>query len=175
LLSSRLGESDRAESYARELERLVVPPGGRNVVPGLAATIRADVAMSKGRAADALHFLSTVNGAVPLELVYTKAFTPIREFSQEHARYLRAEALLASGRNDDARRWFESSFQGSPMELAYLAPMHARLGQLMDRAGSPADAVTHLRVFVTLWGQCDPPLQPRVAEASALLKRLQTQ
>ena len=175
LLSSRLGESERAEGYARELERLAVPAAARNVAVGLVATIRGDVAMSRGRAADALRLLSAADGAVPLELVYVKPFASVREFTQEHARYLRAEALLATGRNDEARRSYESSFQGSPLELAYLAPMHSRLGQITERTGSSARAATHLRAFLKLWGQCDAPLQPLVADAAARLKRLQTQ
>jgi tetratricopeptide (TPR) repeat protein len=175
LLSSRLGESDRAEAYVRDLERLSVPPSATNVVTGLAATIRADVAMSRGHAADALKLLSAADGAVPLELVYTKPFASVREYTQEHARYLRAEALLATGRNDEARHWFQYSFQGSPLELAYLAPMHSRLGQLAERAGSPADAVTHLRAFLKLWEQCDATLQPQVVDAAARVRRLQTQ
>jgi hypothetical protein len=49
-----------------------------------------------------------------------------REYSQEFARYLRAESLRALGRNDEARRWLETSFQGSPLEMVYSAAVRRR-------------------------------------------------
>lgn len=174
LLSSRLGQDDRANDYARDLDRLPAPAGTGGVVAGLAATVRADVALRQGRAAEALKLLSPANGAVPLELVYAKPFVNAREYTQEHARYLRAEALLATGLVDEARRWFEHSFQGSPSEVAYLAPMHARLGAILDRAGSSAEAAAHLRKVVAMWQESDPALQPVVAAAKASLRRLES-
>jgi len=172
LLSSRLAEDDRATRYARDLEKLPTVVGARAVIAGLAATVRADIALREGHAAEALRLLSSANGAVPLELVYAKPFVNSREYTQEHARYLRAEALLATGRNEEARRWFEHSFQGSPSEIAYLAPVHARLAGILERAGLRSEAMAHNRSVVTLWRESDPALQPRVADAAASLKRL---
>ncbi|MEO5567702.1 MAG: hypothetical protein ABIR92_04385, partial [Gemmatimonadaceae bacterium] len=174
LLSSRLGQDDRANGYARDLDRLPAPAGTGGVVAGLAATVRADVALRQGRAAEALRLLSPANSTVPLELVYVKPFVNAREYTQEHARYLRAEALLATGAVDEARRWFANSFQGSPSEMAYLAPMHARLGAILDRAGSSAEAAAHLRKVVTMWQGSDPALHPVVAAAKASLRRLES-
>ena len=174
LLSSRLGEDDRANRYAHDLDNLTAPSGAHAVVAGLAATVRADVALRRGHTAEALQLLAPATGAVPLELVYVKPFVNAREYTQEHARYLRAEALLAMGRNDEARRWYENSFQGSPSEVAYLAPMHAGLAWILERAGLRTQAVAHMRKFVALWLDGDPAVQPRVAEARASLKRLES-
>jgi tetratricopeptide (TPR) repeat protein len=171
LLSSRLGESERAARYAQELARLAAPEQARNVILGLVGTVRADVALRAGRAADALTLLRPANGEVPLELVFVKPFVNVSEFTQEHARYLRAEALLSLGRNEEARRWLETSFQGSPSELVYLAPTHFRLGQIHERQGDRARASVHYQRFVRLWRDSDPVLQSRVKEAEAALNR----
>ena len=69
----------------------------------------------------------------------------MREFGQEHARYLRAEALMQLRRYDDALRWYQTSFQGSPAELVYLAPGHLREGQIFEARGEREKAATHDR------------------------------
>jgi tetratricopeptide (TPR) repeat protein len=136
LLSARLGDDARASSSAREMEQLVPPPQGNSAVEGLVATVRADVALRRGRFAEALRLLDAANGQLPVELVYVKPFVNSREYSQELARYLRAEALLALGRDDEAARWFENSFQGSPMEMVYAIPVRERLAQIRGRRGT---------------------------------------
>ena len=133
LLSARLGEDDRATQYAREIETLPAPAPARSTVAGLVATVRADVAFRRGRFAESLRLLEAANGRVPLELVYVRPFVNVREYSQEFARYLRAESLLALGRNDEARRWFETSFQGSSLEMVYAAPVRERLARVRGR------------------------------------------
>jgi tetratricopeptide (TPR) repeat protein len=129
LLSSRLGEYDQAALRAGEIEQLAAPTEGGHVVGALAATLRADVALERGRPAESLALLSDVNGRVPLELVMIKPFVNVREYAQEHARYLRVAALFATGRDEEARRWLSSAFQGSPLEMVYLAPMRRWLSR----------------------------------------------
>ncbi|MEX2153984.1 MAG: hypothetical protein WD825_11645 [Gemmatimonadaceae bacterium] len=126
LLSSRLGDTSRALRHARELERLPQPPQSAPVIGGLVATAKADVASRAGRHADVVALLGPANGEVSLELVFVKPFVSARPFTQEHARYLRAEALSALGRTDEALRWIENAFQGSPLELAYRPYVTAR-------------------------------------------------
>src|SRR5213593_3977422 len=92
LLSSRLGDYERAASSAREIEKLAVAPLGRNAVAGLVATLRGDIAFRRGRFTEALRLLDAANGQLPLELVYVRPFVNSREYSQEFARYLRAES-----------------------------------------------------------------------------------
>jgi tetratricopeptide (TPR) repeat protein len=142
------------------------------VVQGLAATVRADIALQGGHAAEALTSLQAANGEVPLELVMVRPFVNVREYTQEHARYLRAEALLALGRKEEARRWLETSFQGSPSELVYLAPAHFRLGRIEEDRADRARAIAHYRSVIKLWRESDPPLQVHVKAAQAALQRL---
>ncbi len=166
LLSSRLGANADALRYATELERMDVPPDAGAAIRSWAQTLRADVAGRQGRSAEALTALESVRGEIPLELITRHLY------SEEHARYLRAEVLYRLGRHDEARRWFETSFQGTPNELVYLAPAHLRLGEIYERTGERAKAAAHYGRFIHLWNNCDPELRPMVEEAKARLATL---
>ena len=172
LLSSRLGDRQTAARYAAELEALPAPTEASGLTRDFARTARADIALREGNAADALALLEDVRGEVPLELVYLKVFATVREFGQEHARYLRAEALMALRRYDEALRWYQTSFQGSPAELVYLAPVHLRQAQIFEARGDRAKAVTHYRRFAELWSEPDAPLVPSVSDAKTRAGRL---
>lgn len=78
-----------------------------------------DVAMRQKQPERALSLLGVADGEVPLELVVVRPFVNARQYTQEHARWLRAEALRALGRREEAARWDSLSFQGSPIELLY--------------------------------------------------------
>ena len=172
LLSSRLEDDRTAARYAAALEALPAPVEAGAVTRDLAQTARADIALRNGRAAEALTLLERVQGEVPLELVYLKAFATVREYGQEHARYLRAEALFALRRYDEALRWYQTSFQGSPAELVYLAPKHLRQGQIFEARGEREKATTHYRHFLALWRRPDPPLGATVSDARSRLGKL---
>jgi tetratricopeptide (TPR) repeat protein len=172
LLSSRMGDDQNATRYAGELEALPAPAEVAAVARALVQTARADVALRNGKAAEALALLERVQGEVPLELVYLKVFATVREFGQEHARYLRAEALMQLRRYDDALRWYQTSFQGSPAELVYLAPAHLRQAQIFEARGEREKGATHYRRFVALWGNSDTPLRPVVTDARDRLSKL---
>jgi tetratricopeptide (TPR) repeat protein len=169
VLSSRLGDDQAAARYAAELEALPAVPDAGTVGRDLARTARADLALRNGRPAEALALLEPVQGEVPLELVYYKVFATVREFGQEHARYLRAEALMALRRYDEARRWYRTAFQGSPAEMVYLAPGHLRQAQIYEARGERDQAAAHYQRFVKLWADSDPALRSRVSEAHGKL------
>ena len=172
LLSSRLGDRQTAARYAAALEAMPAPAEASGVARDLARTARADIALHEGNAADALALLEGVRGEVPLELVYLKVFATVREFGQEHARYLRAEALTALRRHDEALRLYQTSFQGSPAELVYLAPVHLRQAQIFEARGDREKAVTHYRRFAELWREPDAPLVPTMNDAKTRAGRL---
>jgi hypothetical protein len=170
LLSARLGDQPSAAQFAAEIERTEAPQQAREVIRGLAQTVRADVAAQIGRSETTL---SANLGAVPLELVSVRLFTNIREYTLEHARYLHVLQLRAKTQHNDALRWLETSFPGSPSEIVYLAPMHLLQGEIYERPGEREQALDHDRRFVSLWRDCDPALQPRVAEAKVAIARLE--
>lgn len=170
LLSARLGDQTAATQLAAELERTAGPQEARDVIRGLAQTIRADVAAQSGRAATTAW---PDHGAIPLELVSVRLFTNLREYTLEHARYLYVLQLRTKQQSNDLLRWIETSFQGSPSEIVYLAPMHLLQGEEYERRGELQKALEHYRRFVALWRDCDAALQPRVTEAKAAIARLE--
>jgi tetratricopeptide (TPR) repeat protein len=166
LTSVRLGDAAGALRYADELERLSAPPESRPLVRDLSRTVRSDVAAVAGRSAEALSQLEAVKGEVPYELIR------LPYFSGEYARYLRAELLYQSGRDREALQWYGHGFQGTPNELAYLAPSHLRQAELYDRLGERQQAVDHYSRFIQLWKGCDPELRPSVDRARSRLASL---
>lgn len=170
LLSARLGDQPSAARLAAEIERTAGPQEARDVIRGLAQMVRADVAAQSGRV-EATR--SADHGAIPLELVSVRLFTNLREYTLEHARYLHVLQLRAQEQHTDALRWIETSFQGSPSEIVYLAPMHLLRGEIYERLGEREKALEHYRRFVSLWRDCDPALRPRVAEAEGAIARLE--
>ncbi len=173
LLSTRLGDNASALRFAEDIERATTPPEAKAVIRGLAQTVRADVALAGGRADKARDALEEVQGEVPLELVSTPVYSNIREFAQEHARYLRVLTLSVREQPTEAFRWIENSFQGAPSEIAYIAPMHLQRAEIYERLGDVKKAEQHYRRFVTLWKDCDPALRPQVERARMRLTQLE--
>ncbi|MGH7509712.1 MAG: tetratricopeptide repeat protein [Gemmatimonadales bacterium] len=159
LLSSRLEDQAQALRHAAELEESDHPAEAAALVRDLARTIRAEVEWRRGRAAEALELLEPVRGEVPSELLVDPFF------AEEGARYLRAELLYQLGRDREALQWFSNGFQGTPNEVAYLAPTHLRQAELHERLGDRQQAVDHYSRFIQLWSGCDPELRPSVARA----------
>jgi tetratricopeptide (TPR) repeat protein len=166
LLSSRLNDLDRALRHAAELEKSDHPVEAAALVRDLALTIRADVELRRGRAGHALKILEPVKGEMPPELLANPLF------SEEWARYLRAELLLQLGRDPEALRWYRNGFQGTPGEVVYLAPTHLRQAEVYERLGDRQQAVEHYGRFIRLWKGCDPELRPSVERARARLANL---
>lgn len=166
LLAVRLGESDAATRAAAQLEAL----SGSDEVTGparsLAAAVRADLALTARRPEDALTALAGVRGAVPLSLSNDSPF------SEDYARYLRGEALLALGKDAEARRWLENGFGGTPDVMTLRVPVLFRLGEIYERQGERQKAIDAYTRVVRLWAACDPPLRPALEDARARLARL---
>ena len=148
------------------MERLAAPSEAAALAHDLANTIRATVWRGEGRARDALEALDGVRGEVPLELI------SLRYYSEEHARYLRAELLQKLDRDAEARRWFIAGFVDTPNELAFLAPVTLHRAQLAERGRDTVEAVDAYALFLRLWAGCDPELRPTVDEARRHLTAL---
>ena len=103
---------------------------------------------------------------MPLELI------GLPYFSEEHARFLRAWLLHRLGRGEDALRWLEFGFAGTPMEVQYRAPTYLLRADILHAAGRRAEAVDYYGRFVRLWSDCDPGLRPTVEQARHELARL---
>jgi tetratricopeptide (TPR) repeat protein len=170
LLSSRLGDFSSAATFVRDLERTSVPAEARDVVRGMAATVRADIATQGGAPAVTL---DVTPGSIPLELVSVPLFANVREFTLEHARFVRVIQLAANGDFTSALQAMETGFQGSPGEFVFLAPLHEQRARIHEQLGDRQKAIEHYRRLVQLWGDADPALQPRVEAARAAITRLE--
>jgi tetratricopeptide (TPR) repeat protein len=89
-----------------------------------------------------------------------------------HERWLRAEALTATGRAREALPWYASLSEHSVFDLPYIAPAHLRRGEICERLGEREQAIGHYRRVVELWANADPELRPMVAQAEQGLARL---
>lgn len=175
LVDSRLGDSAGVERAARELEALARPSGSDGVVGGLAATLRADLAWSRGRPGQAMDLLGSTWRPIPLELVAVPRPVHFRIFSLEHARLLRALALAELGRDADALAWLRYGFRGSPQEFLYLGPIHRRMGEVFERLNQPDSAVVHYRKFLQIWKAADSGAAAELGDARNRLSRLTAQ
>jgi tetratricopeptide (TPR) repeat protein len=166
LLAVRLGEPEAAGRAAAQLEALPAADPLAGPARSLAAAVRADMALAARRPADAVAALSGVRGAVPLSL------SDVSPFAEDYARFLRGEALLALGKDDEARRWLENGFGGTPDVMTFRAPVLFRLGDIYERTGERQKAIDAYGRFLRFWSACDAPLRPAVEDARARLARL---
>jgi hypothetical protein len=166
LLTSRLGDGAGALREAAQLESAPVSDGNRAAVRSLAATLRADVALAANRPADALKALEAVRGEVPLDLIRVEAF------AEDYARFLRSEALVGAGNDEEARRWLENGFAGTADQMTFLAQTSLQLGALYERAGEQQKAIDSYSRYLRLWGACDARLRPSVESARDRLAKL---
>jgi len=166
LLAVRLGEPEAAARAATQLEALPASDEFAEPARSLAAAVRADLALNARRPADALTALTGVRGAVPLSL------SGVSPMSEDYARFLRGEALLALGKDDEARRWLQNGFGGTPDVMTFRVPVLFRLGDLYEREGERQKAIDAYARVVRLWSACDAPLRPAVEDARARLARL---
>ncbi len=172
LVNGRLGDEGQARRYADQLERRAAaadaaePSNVESWAAYFAGIARAQLAVQAGEVEEALRQLERVEPEARWAL-------PARTLPMalEHERYLRALALEAAGRDEDALRWYESLgwwHSGIP----YTAPALLRRAAIHERLGQPEAAVDCYRQFLARWREPDPELQSRVDEARRALARL---
>jgi serine/threonine-protein kinase len=165
LLEARAGNPVAALGYARGLDSL---PGERIRGPLLADGVRAHVSWLGGRPADGLAVLDSAwqeHDRKPE--VYPYLLDP------GHPRFLRAELLRLAGRDAEALRWYGSVTEHFDKSIVYVAPVHLRSAEILERLGRRREAAAHLARFVELWRDSDPALRPMVERARRRLQRLQ--
>ena len=166
LLESRLGEREAALGRAEALERVGGDSLGASLGRALAGTVRAHLAWGGGRPSEALAML---NAREPIVLA-DQTHSPI--LAQYFERWMRAEILLALGRDDEAAEWYGSVGDHNVYGIPYKAQTHLRRGQIADRAGDRESAAAHYAQFIALWKDADPPLAPLVERARRRLATL---
>lgn len=173
LVASRLGDHQAAAWAADSIEARQAPARGEAVVAGLAATLRADVAWMQNRHQDVVRLVDRANPRLPLELIAVSRAAHVREYGFEHARYVRAAAAAALGRDSEALTWLRFGLRGSPQEYLYRAPVHVQLGNLFERMGQADSAAVHYRRFLALWSRADSAASPVVRDVRGRLARIE--
>jgi tetratricopeptide (TPR) repeat protein len=132
-----------------------------------ATVLRAQVAYDEGDSEGALRLLegATADDWWALRPAYLL-------LSQAYERYLRAQALEALGRDEEALRWYASFGWVSQADALYVAPALLQVAEIYDRLGDAQQAATYYRRFITRWADCDPELRPSLTAAEEALARL---
>lgn len=166
-LGARLGEDYVALRLAARLERADGSAETMSLALDLALSLRAQVAWSDGRQADALRLLQLAR----MQRWYQRASqSPF--FSQAYERFLRGTLLEKTGRVEEALEWYDSFGAVSIYDLVYLAPSHLRRAEIYERLGDRERAIEHYTRFVQLWADADPGLLPMVRRAEERLAAL---
>ncbi len=135
------------------------------VQPFLERSAAAWSAAGAGDSADAITLLlGSWNG--------TRAVEPNLSvfFARPWDRWLMAQALAQSGRQQEALRWYGGLGVVSLADYAYTAPAALERARLLERLGRPEEARWEYRRFVSLWAAADPEFQPEVEMARERLK-----
>jgi tetratricopeptide (TPR) repeat protein len=161
LLSVRLGRLDDAREAADSIDRMgpLAEEAARGLARMLSSSVRAHVAFAEGRPTESLQWLDRANWPLGADLFESEAYD----------RWLRAEALEASGRREEALAWYGTMGERSAMEVAYLAPAAYRIGELNAALGHMSEAQRHYRRVTALWSGADAELREYVDRASSRL------
>ena len=171
LLDARRGAYDDALEHAANIEQLAIPAGAEPVARTLARGLRASVALQRGDPTAALATLGSTNDVVPP--IYAAEF----RMAEVHARWLRAEALFALRRDEEALHWYALANEspvvnGAMLELVLAAPSHLRRAEIHERRGNRAGARSEYQRFLTMWGEGDGPARALVTSAAERAARL---
>jgi len=131
ILATQVDAEEEALVHARACETLEAPPGKASICQDWAKGIRARIALRRGDPAETLAILDTISRR------YWPHLTPGSPlFAQAGERLLRADALLALGRAEEAVGWLDGLGQVSPFELLYRGAAEERVAAVENaRAG----------------------------------------
>jgi hypothetical protein len=128
-LEARLGDAASARSRAAALERAGGSPGAGGLAQRLAAGVRARIAWEAARPAEAVRELEGMApGETAMDIL---SIVPFHAHGAE--RWLRAEALRALGRREEAAGWYLSFAEHSPYGRVFRGPAAARLAAMGRR------------------------------------------
>lgn len=169
LLSLRLGDFRAAAAEAAVLEARAGTDGPATLARGLAGGLRAQLLRLQDRHADALAVLDATTLEAPFEYAMVSSF-----WSQALERFLRAELLVETGQYDDALAVLRTLSETPVLDAIYRGPAELKAGEIAERRGDRARAITHYRRFIQHWQDCDPELRPMVVDAQRRIERLQS-
>lgn len=134
LMEARLGNRDAAEAYARDLAAIPTGPVDGSLQHDMAIGVRTEILRVEGDLAGALAMMES-----QLRHLWYAQTSASPLFSMVRDRFVQAELLVELGREDEARRWYETIAQLSVFDLPYRGPAEERLAE-MDAASESAEA-----------------------------------
>lgn len=158
LAAAQAGQDGRALKWVDRLAGVRTPQGAADRARVCTGSIRARMDLRRGRVARALDILLSHRS----DRVPEGTFDILDRFTI-------AEALFSLRRDEEAAQWFTAMAQRGFEELPFMAPSERRLGQLAERRGDRAAALSHYRRFTELWAHADPGLAAQVDSVRARL------
>src|SRR5262249_30554065 len=161
---ARVGSVDKARAMLARYRAEMTDTAIVRVQASGVHLVQAEIDLATGKPADALaeYRLADVgyDGAPANECVPCLPFNLARAFD-------------AAGRADSAvvmfERYLSTPFWAKPLDFTLdpvrVPAIRERLGQLYESLGNTEKAIENDRIFIELWKNADPELQPRVAEA----------
>jgi len=166
-VSARLGDTDRARQLASELEPSDISTAEAEFALTLSHNLRALAWLAENRPEEAVREFEQTKPVGLWERTYSSAV-----FAQSYERYLRAEALEAVGRTDEALRWYTSVWVQNSFDRVYRAVSHLKKGEIFERAGDHDRALEEYSQVVELWRDADPELQEQMRDVLERLARV---
>jgi serine/threonine protein kinase len=132
-------------------------------------TLRARIAIRRGRASEALE---TLRAATPIELGYS-TYSPY-SWTGLYPVFVRGEAYLAAHQGSEATAEFQKilDHRGIVLNSPIGALAHLQLGRAYAMQGDTAKAKAAYQDFLTLWKDADPDI-PILKQANAEYAKLQ--
>jgi tetratricopeptide (TPR) repeat protein len=162
---ARAGHPQRAEALVDEYETRV-PPELRGANRWELPLTRGVVAVAQGRLSEAVAEFRIAE-KYPLEACL---LCPISELALVYDRAGEADSAIAYFERYLNTPWAQRIFE-DPFKRPHTLE---RLGQLYDDRGDLENAAKYYAMFVELWNDADPELQPRVQEAQRRLQEIRS-
>lgn len=168
LLSVRLGDREAAERYANTLDTAASPSDGIGLRRDMALDIRASAALADGKPEAALHLLERAS----MTVAHSNQVWYSPYHSRPLGRFLRAEALVQLGRDEEAAGWYGTLGDKYGTEFVYLAPALLRRAEIHERRGEIQQSLRYYLRFTTRWQDGDPEYQSLVREIRTRMRKL---
>ncbi len=151
LVETRLAIPAAAAKRAEEMTELDVPKGAEVLIERLGRTLDALALQAQDRLPEALAALEGARTDVWFQLAIASPF-----FAGGFERVLRADLLIALGRDEEAVAWLSTLAQRSPFETPYLAQAEERLLASALRRGDATAAASHRVERARILSEADP-------------------
>ncbi|MBK8003001.1 MAG: hypothetical protein IPK12_03425 [Gemmatimonadetes bacterium] len=158
MLATRRGDTVEVAGIARRLERALADSIHAGPLGSLPFTLRAASRLANGNAAGALAALDSIP--------QLPALTPAQpQLSHALQRFLRAEALTALGRHDEALGYYGSFVVLFGYDLPFRGPGLLGEAEELEALGRHEEARQKYRAFLALWSASDPRFEPLLRRA----------